>query len=753
MEKPAFKPHIRVAAVAGEGVFLSTERWHRVLRGRLFELVAPLVDGRRRSEDLVEALRQHISPAEVYFVLELLESRGYLLESRERGPVELTAFWTAMGVDPDMARSRLRDAPISITALGRAHAEDVVAALESMGMCTCPDAKFGLVVADSYLDPELEACNREALERRRPWMLLKPAGEEFLLGPVFVPGRTACWKCLHDRYSLNHPIEQFLVSRAQETPPSSPPAASAPGVRQAAVNMAAVALARWIGGGGSSDLEGKLISVDSRTWRTTMHTLVARPRCPACGPPVSGSGRVEPGPVRLSSQRIRFSGEGGYRSVPPEDTLERYEHLVSPITGLVSLVERSPHVGRPLHVYVAAWGENAGHQEPTTPASLRTGLVDNSSGKGLSEAQARASALCEALERRSAAFDGWEPRMTATFEELGEEAVDPRALMLFSANQYHERERRNAGKPGYLQVPEPFDVMSQVEWSPVWSLTQQKAKYVPTAYLYSRYRPTSGQEMPRSFRWCSNGNASGNTIEEAVVQGFLELVERDSVALWWYNMVRRPEVDAAGFDEAGFAGFREYYGRLQRRIWVLDITSDLGIPAFVALSGRTDGLKEEIIMGFGCHLDARLGVQRALAEMNQSLPLVTNGDRRPVCKPGDAEMAGWLETATCANQPYLEPDQGSGIRTSRDYPQIHHADFLDAILECRRAVEARGMEVLVLDQTRVDIGMPAVKVIVPGLRHFWPRFAPGRLYDGPVRLGWLNQPRKESELNPVPVLL
>jgi ribosomal protein S12 methylthiotransferase accessory factor len=63
------------------------------------------------------------------------------------------------------------------------------------------------------------------------------------------------------------------------------------------------------------------------------------------------------------------------------------------------------------------------------------------------------------------------------------------------------------------------------------------------------------------------------------------------------------------------------------------------------------------------------------------------------------------------------------------------------------------MEMLVLDQTRPDIGMPFVKVLVPGLRHFWPRFAPGRLYEVPVRLGWLPRPLTEEQLNPIPMFL
>ena len=57
-----------------------------------------------------------------------------------------------------------------------------------------------------------------------------------------------------------------------------------------------------------------------------------------------------------------------------------------------------------------------------------------------------------------------------------------------------------------------------------------------------------------------------------------------------------------------------------------------------------------------------------------------------------------------------------------------------------------------LEQTRPDIGMPVARVIVPGMRHFWERFAPGRLYEVPVQMGWRTAPLAETELNPVAVI-
>jgi ribosomal protein S12 methylthiotransferase accessory factor len=75
---PHFKAHLHVEAVTGEGVFLLSEKGQAVLRGRLYELVAPLIDGRRTADDLVDQLDGQLSAAEVYHVLRQLEKKGYL---------------------------------------------------------------------------------------------------------------------------------------------------------------------------------------------------------------------------------------------------------------------------------------------------------------------------------------------------------------------------------------------------------------------------------------------------------------------------------------------------------------------------------------------------------------------------------------------------------------------------------------------------------------------------------------------------
>jgi ribosomal protein S12 methylthiotransferase accessory factor len=251
----------------------------------------------------------------------------------------------------------------------------------------------------------------------------------------------------------------------------------------------------------------------------------------------------------------------------------------------------------------------------------------------------------------------------------------------------------------------------------------------------------------------SNGNAAGNTLEEAILQGFMELVERDSVALWWYNRLKRPAVDLGSFDEPYLQALQDYYKTQQRDLWVLDITSDLNIPVFAAVSRRTDRAIEDIMLGFGAHFDPKIAILRAVTELNQSLPFanIAELDSNPV--PLEQELKDWLTTATLDNQPYLAPDTRVVPKVYTDYSQRWSDDLRDDVLTCVEIAAQRGLETLVLDQTRPDIGLSVVKVIVPGLRHFWARLAPGRLYDVPVQLGWLPAPLSEQQLNPVPIFL
>jgi ribosomal protein S12 methylthiotransferase accessory factor len=512
-----------------------------------------------------------------------------------------------------------------------------------------------------------------------------------------------------------------------------------------AYEVAAVAAVQFLAGA-ASGLAGRVLSLDWATHTADTHQLIRDPNCAACGKtddPVMA-------PLQLRPARAGFVRDGGHRSVSPETTLKKYGHLVSPITGVVRMLAPVRDADGFAHVYLA------GHNDAVRLDKLehlKMGLRNRSCGKGMSDTQAKVSALCEAIERYSGEFTGAELRVTRALRDWkAGEAYHPNDIMLYSARQYAERETWNRRASRFNHVPEclPDDV--PIDWTPLWSLTSQRHKYLPTQFVYY-HAHTTGKDDAVYAMACSNGNAAGNTLEEAILQGFLELVERDAVAVWWYNQLSRPGVEVDTFGEPYLVELGVHYREHHRRAtWALDLTGDLGIPVFAAISKRLEDSEEQLLFGLGCHLDARIALQRAFTEMNQMLGLANTGQDGQV-SIDDVEPLQWLREATLANKPYMAPCAQQARTRYSDYPVQHTGDLLQDIDHCRRIIESQGMEMLVLDQTRPDIGMPVVKVVVPGLRHFWARFAPGRLYDVPVKMGWLKRALPEEELNPVPVFI
>ncbi len=117
----------------------------------------------------------------------------------------------------------------------------------------------------------------------------------------------------------------------------------------------------------------------------------------------------------------------------------------------------------------------------------------------------------------------------------------------------------------------------------------------------------------------SNGCAAGNTLEEAILQAFYELVERDAFAIWWYNRIQAPAVDLTSFDEEYLVAALEYYNQRGCELGMLDVTSDIEVPAFIAVSRRTDSASQDIIYDAGTHSDPEIAALRAVCELNQCL--------------------------------------------------------------------------------------------------------------------------------------
>jgi ribosomal protein S12 methylthiotransferase accessory factor len=746
MLRPTFQDHLHVEVVPPNAVYLLSERGHMTLTGRLFVLLAPLLDGQHTVEAIIGRLAGETTAAEIAYALARLEQKGYIRDA-DTGPVtEGTAFWTALGLDASKVRRQLERTRVSVTALGGIGVEPFAAALTALQLQMGDSGAFGVVLTDDYLQVGLAEYNQQALDLQRPWMLVKPVGTMVWIGPVFRPGKTACWECMAHRLSGNRDFEGFLQQRAGRISPFALSQATLPSSLQMALSLAATEAAKAIVLGENAPLQERVLTMDLLTLELRRHVVVQRPQCPRCGNPQHRSLQT---PLILASVKKIFVTDGGHRTCAPEQTIERFSHHVSPITGVIRSLRRTSDPSDPVtHEYVC---EYQGARPLVGLNDLEYFLRRRSGGKGKTDSQAHASALCEALEAYSGCYQGDEATIRARYAEVAPDALFPPYSLLFSEAQYRNRALSNVTASPLEWIPHPFDEERAIDWTPLWSLTEQREKYAATAQCYYGY------PQPDGYQFCqadSNGCAAGNTKEEAILQGLMELVERDSVALWWYNMLTRPAVDLASFAEPYLDSLLERYRHGGRDLWVLDITSDLEIPAFVAVSRRVAVAPEHVMFGFGAHLDPSIALLRAVTELNQlvaQLPRDFNTWRART--PLQRAMESWCTTATIADHPYLAPDASQPVRTRQRYLERRSEDLRDDILLVVDILERQGIETLVLDQTRPDVGLSVVRVITPGLRHFWARLAPGRLYDAPVRLGWLPASLPETSLNKVPMFL
>jgi len=751
MERPRLKAHFHAEAADRERVFLIAEEQHFLLQGEEPVALLPLLDGRNDVMEIVQQLAGQIPLPRILTALRRYEAAGYLAEGHPELPDSELAFWDAQGVDPAAVTAATAAAGVALIAVGGADAGPVAQALRDCGLEVTPDlesaanrgAALLVVVAEDYLDPELARLNEIQLAAGRPWLLAKPNGVTAWLGPYLQPGGTGCWACMAQRISENRQVERYLMGKRGDLVPRNASRAMLPAGRQAFAGLLATEVLRIAATGASAALAGRMITLDLTTLQTAEHALVLRPQCAACGDPRLTAERGTK--VVLTSRPARYSTDGGYRIQPPQLTFDRLKRHISPYLGAVTKLGAHQETGNGV-----TYSFTAGHNFAMVNDNmdlLRRNMRGQSGGKGRLEIQAKVSAVCEAIERYSAVWRGGEPVIRAAHDDLDPAvALHMKDLLLFSDGQVAGRDSWNADPTHRLHlVPEPFRTDLDLDWSAGWSLTHDVERLVPTGYVWYGH-----PDLTRHF-YCvgdSNGGASGNTLEEAVLQGFCELVERDAVALWWYNRLRRPAFNLDSLADPYVDTLRAAYAAMDRDLWMLDITSDLGIPAFAALSRREHEV-QDIMIGFGAHPDPAIAAMRALTEVNQFLPFVDRraADGTTAYRTDDPETLGWCRRARLEDEPWLRPDPARPATGIGDFTAPPGDDLAGNIQECIARAKAADLEVIVWDQTQPDLELCVVKVIVPGLRHFWRRLGPGRLYDVPVRMGQLAQPTAEERMN------
>jgi ribosomal protein S12 methylthiotransferase accessory factor len=318
-----------------------------------------------------------------------------------------------------------------------------------------------------------------------------------------------------------------------------------------------------------------------------------------------------------------------------------------------------------------------------------------SQGKGVDLVAAKVSGLMEAVETFHAETIT-RPLVLGSFRELGRShpMVDVAALPRAAASGYDDDQP--------LLWIEGRDLIGG---SPLW---------VPYEVVHTNYTLTRG---PASgwFPANTNGLASGNHGLEAVSHGLCEVIERDATTLWKHGSERRRRERTLALETVDDGPCRWVLDRLEHagigvRVW--DTTSDVGIASFYCLVMARGDDAADPEFGGGCHPAREIALLRALTEAAQARTTYIAGSRDDFW-PEDYSPALRARRRRVCRALMDGPAPALGFRAVPTREADSIGDDVAWILQRLQAVGIR--QAVAVDLTKPELGLPVVRVVVPGL--------------------------------------
>lgn len=320
-----------------------------------------------------------------------------------------------------------------------------------------------------------------------------------------------------------------------------------------------------------------------------------------------------------------------------------------------------------------------------------------SQGKGLTAGAAKASALMESIE-------SWHAETMAVNSRYESPKLLSERARLASINRLPQNTRR----PLNPEIPIP--------WVEGFELNTSQSVWVPyeAVSLNRLYRV----RYTNRFQDNSNGLASGNHLLEAISHGICEVVERDADTLFHYDMSdplgTSSLVDPRTVDDPACRSVLERLQAADLVVAINDITSDVGIPCFRCLVVDQGNAFRPLgsAMGQGCHPSPEIALLRSLTEAAQSRLTLIAGAR------DDFVYTSYFSAQHSRASEDLvellrESEPTRDFRTHRSLATDTFEGDIEFMLESLSRVGCG--EVIVVDLTRDDIGVPVVKILIPGL--------------------------------------
>ncbi|MCX7287572.1 MAG: YcaO-like family protein [Rhodobacterales bacterium] len=204
----------------------------------------------------------------------------------------------------------------------------------------------------------------------------------------------------------------------------------------------------------------------------------------------------------------------------------------------------------------------------------------------------------------------------------------------------------------------------------------------------------------------STGCAAGATRQNAT-PALWECIERDALALWWHGGLPSGTLPLDLIDRQQ-PRLAWWLDRRDRRTFLLDLTTDIGLPVVAAVSA--DGAGRTVSVGSAARPDLPAAALAAVTEMVQTEAGVDEARAAQ-----DPELLRWEALASTVRQPQFLPAS----------PKVHLPLRADDEGLLQRLADL-GHRVLAVDLTLPGDPLPSMRVLVPGLCAMHGRFENAR---------------------------
>jgi ribosomal protein S12 methylthiotransferase accessory factor len=599
-------------------------------------------------------------------------------------------------------------------------------------------AELALVLHDGW-HPNLYTRAEKVFRKKGiPWLRGSVLFGEGIIGPLVRQGSQGCSHCADVRFLMagrDRQNSRFQELFQQQLGQQRDVWSSNTGLMQMAVLIAAEA--KRVLQGDQPHTEEHLLLVHLKTLTISRHFFLANPLCPICSELPDDSpeaARISLGSSPKVGDGYRVRSMDEWRAVLVQDYLDvRTGFFNEKMTDLVSPF--------------AAIGVNL----PLFGDDEKTG------GRSHSYAESQLTAMLEGIER----YGGLMPRGKRTavhdsYRRLADVALHPVTVGVHAKEQYAETD-----------FPfQEFDPDRPMNWVWGYSFLQERPLLVPEHFAYYNL---GGRE--RIVYDTSNGCALGGSLEEAILYGILEVVERDSFLMTWYAGLPVPRLDLGSFEDKELRLMIDRFQAVtEYELYVFNTTMENGIPSVWALAKNKGNKGLNLLCAAGAHLDPLRAVKGAIHELSGLL--LSYSDQFEADRTRYEEFfdnPNRVQHMEDHSMLYGVPKAEERLRFLLDdsrpmqscaeaftWKKSPHLDLTEDLKDVLRVFHRLHLDVVVVDQTTQEMkrnGLHCVKVLIPGMlpMTFGHRFIRldglERVSRVPAELGYVAAPLTREQLN------